>query len=175
MEVLDTKILTIQDLHNSMEGATTTSMKDFLIYGSLQWDNAMVGQPYRANAAAFIFCTQGSATISAGLREFSMHKNTVMLYGPGNIINVVDKSNDFTVRVMLFSREFTHGALLDINAVIPVFRYLMEETNDLLELNDTEASAIDDFFALALNLAEVDNNAMTVHLLSAMFLTVSNM
>lgn len=171
-EVLDIRLLDISHLNNII-GSLDNRRNDIVLCIDMQWDSSMVGTPYRANGAAFIYCTGGTMDISIGVRRFRLEKNCIMLYGPGNIIEIHGRSEDFTASFLIFSRNLLQGALLDLQAVMPIYQYLSEGTNNLLCLDDTEAELIRKFFVVIKDVAEKYSDAVIHSMLAAMFRTVS--
>ena len=174
MGVLDVGILDIADLRKIIggEGAPDNS---FIICEDLRWEKAALREPYRANAAAFVFCTEGEMEVMIGVRTFRLRKNTIMLYGPGNIVEVYNKTPDFTAGIMLITKEFAKGALLDLQAIMPIYKYLTEDTNDFLTIDDAEVELLKKYFSLLSAIANKYSESVTFNLLASMLRAVSEM
>ena len=158
-------------------GGTGTDTSNFIICNDVYWgDTAPTHDPYRANAAALVLCTQGSMELAIGVRRHRLHENTVMLYGPGNIIEVHERSPDFRADIMIFTREFTKSALLDMQAIMPIYKYLTEETKDFLILEKEETGLIKKYFTIITEVCDGGyGEASVFNLLGSLFRTVSAM
>lgn len=176
MEVLDISMLDLGEIRRIL-GGTGTDTSNFIICNDVYWgDQVPTGDPYRANAAALILCTRGSMQLSIGVRRHHLHENTVMLYGPGNIIEVHERTPDFRANIMFFTRDFTKSALLDLQAVMPIYKYLTEEAKDFLHAELEEVKLINNYFALITEVCEGKYGEGAVfNLLASMFRTVSEM
>lgn len=175
MDVLDISMLTMEQLRDII-GGTKKSSKNFFICNDVHWgDKPLTREPYRANAAAFVLCSAGEMSLSIGIRKHVLRRDTIMLYGPGNIIEIYERSPDFKAHLLVFTREFTQGALLDLQAVMPIYQYLTEESNDFLHLERDEAVILEDYIALVNNIVDKYNDAAVYNLIASMFRTVSDM
>lgn len=167
-------ILDISELKRIVGGESDPDNK-FIIREELRWDNAALREPYRANAAALVFCTGGEMEMMIGVRRFRLRKNTIMLYGPGNIIEVYNKTPDFAAGIMLITKDFIKGALLDLQAVMPIYKYMTEDSNDFLEIDDSEVALLKKYFALLSAVASRYGESTTFNLLASMLRAVSEM
>lgn len=174
MDVLDISMLSIGQVREIISG-TKKSSKNFFICNDMQWGGqSPTHYPYRANAAAFVLCTEGEMTLSIGIKRHHLHKNTIMLYGPGNIIEIYECSSDFKAHLLVFTREFTQGALLDLQAVMPIYQYLTEESNDFLHLEPEETEILQQYIGLLNNTVDRYSEGAVYNLIASMFRTVSD-
>ena len=178
MEVLDIDTVNMPQLRHMtrMVGGdqSNENIKNLLICNDILWEKSFIRQPYRASVSAFILCTKGEMTLMAGIKKYTLRKNCVMLYGRDNIIEVLEKSDDFTFSVMILSEKFTATGLLNLKAIIPIYQYLTEKNNDLLQLADDEVAVIKKYLSLITDISRTGNEPATLNLITSLFYAVSD-
>ncbi len=96
--------------------------------------------PCRSDAYIAIFCRTGNLTVELNLRAFPIHKNSLLISTPGNIVKVreFDSSNveDLEFTVMAISKEFISGISFDFKKIFDDRFSLLAEPVTVLDEND---------------------------------------
>lgn len=83
---------------------------DFRILDKVFWHgktdmSAFIEHPCKTKGGIVLFCTQGEAIISTGIKENHVVRNTEVTILPGITFCVLRTSDDFSVKVFTFSKE----------------------------------------------------------------------
>lgn len=92
--------------------------------------------PCRINAHFIMICTEGSATVNINLNKYRLHKNSVLLHRPNNILQI-DPQNKVTGYVIGFDKHlFQHLGINTHGTTLPILQ-LLNET--VLEISPEES------------------------------------
>lgn len=163
------------DRLKSVLGGQSAQDDSFIVREEHSWDTIALREPYRADMAAFVYCAQGGMELTIGVRKFRLRANTLMLYGPDSIVEIQSKTPDFVAGAMFFKKELIKSALIDLQAVMPIYKYLTEETNDFLTVDDDEIALIRKYFSLLSDVAGTYSESVTSNLLASMLRALSEM
>lgn len=101
--------------------------------------------PCRIDAFLIGVGAEGEATVSFNLNEYRLHKGSLFVFGPNNIIQM--RSNeDFRCHVVVIASEFFQRINLDAKHMLPLF--LKIAAHPFLELAPDEAADLQHFIAL---------------------------
>lgn len=101
--------------------------------------------PCRIDAFLIGVGTEGEATVSFNLNEYRLHKGSLFVFGPKNIIQV--RSNEgFNCHIVVISSEFFQRINIDAKHMMPLF--LKIAAHPCLELTTEESRTLRDFIDL---------------------------
>ena len=101
-----------------------------------------------------------------------MTKGCLMVNGPENILHIVNKSDDFSARIMMFNPDFIRDIKIELKTVIPIHKYIIDNANNL-KTTAEEYDLLQKYFVL---IGDTINNYRPeiIHdLLAAFFRTIS--
>ncbi|HIZ86318.1 MAG TPA: helix-turn-helix domain-containing protein [Candidatus Coprenecus stercoravium] len=75
----------------------------------------LVRNPCRFGCDVQIVCTRGSAEISTGIQSYNMRRGVGLFFLGGGLVQAVNPSPDFTVRMLLYPKEVMLKALLPLD------------------------------------------------------------
>ena len=81
-------------------------------------------RPYRFKCGIYLICTQGQSIISTGVQQYTFNEQTELIFLTGSLIQVIQASADFNVRMLLFPKDIFLKAILPIDT--PYFNYTHE-------------------------------------------------
>ena len=82
--------------------------------------------PYRIEGGLIFVCTSGGAIISSGIQGYSIVKNSTAMFLSGMTFFVQSASEDFSVRLFIFSKALYDEIVLKLP---PAFSQFMNETS----------------------------------------------
>lgn len=129
-------------------GGQSTPDSSFLIQLGYSWTNDMMGEPQRAEGAGIVFCVKGEAKVNINMREVHLTPNSVMLYGRESIVEFQEMSEDFTSNILFFTQGFMSDTLLDLQSVMPIIKYVTDNSSELIVVSDDETEIIEKYFEL---------------------------
>lgn len=101
--------------------------------------------PIRIDAFIIGVGTEGETTVSVNLREYRLHKDSLFVCGPKNILQV--HTNDrFKVRVLAISPVLLRTINIDPKHILPLF--LQFATHPCIEITPEESCALSSFISL---------------------------
>lgn len=174
MEVSDFTNITLSQLHH-MVGGMGTSTENFMICKDFRWEKNLCGNSYRADTAAVILCRKGTMKLQVNFNEQSMQKGSLMLYSTKSVVTILEKSDDLVCDVLFFSTQFVRDARFDLEMIIPIYKYVSEESNDLLMLDPDESELIQQYYTLLNDSMQFGKKQIIRELISVMFRTISEL
>lgn len=75
----------------------------------------LVRNPCRFGCHIQIVCTHGSAVISTGIQSYSMRRGTGLFLLGGGLVQVVEPSPDFRVRMLLYPKDLMMKVLIPLD------------------------------------------------------------
>lgn len=95
--------------------------------------------PTRIDAFGVVFCSKGSATVTADLKHCVIGGQTMFVYPPGTIIQV-ESQQQAAVRFILCEEDFINRIRIDLKLLLHLFMAVRE--NPTLTLDDREWAEI---------------------------------
>lgn len=92
--------------------------------------------PTRLNAIAILFCSKGSITFTAGLRQHTLRERTLFVHLPGTILQVESVQEQASVYAILCEEEFIRHINIDFKLLTRLF--LGVEEHPCLPVSTTE-------------------------------------
>ena len=81
-------------------------------------------RPYRVKCGIYLICIQGKSIISTGVQQYAFDEQTELIFLTGSLIQIIQASADFKVRILLFPKDVFLKAILPIDT--PYFNYVHE-------------------------------------------------
>lgn len=81
-------------------------------------------RPYRFKCGIYLICIQGKSIISTGVQQYAFDEQTELIFLTGSLIQIIQASADFKVRILLFPKDVFLKAILPIDT--PYFNYVHE-------------------------------------------------
>lgn len=174
MEAINYSNITMTQIHHMM-GGMSTQTENFVICKDYRWENKAPGNTYCADAAAVILCRKGYIKMRVNLREQLLKEGSIMLYGPHNIISVIEKSDDTVCDFIFFSSEFMKDARFDLQTIMPIYKYVSEDSSSLLNLETDEAALMEQYYILLRDSMQFNKQNILREIVSVMMRTISEL
>ena len=81
----------------------------------------LVRNPCRFGCHIQIVCTHGSAVISTGIQSYSMRRGTGLFLLGGGLVQVVEPSPDFRVRMLLYPKDLMMKVLIPLILILTIW------------------------------------------------------
>jgi AraC-like DNA-binding protein len=112
---------------------------DFAIFNNV--DNVPIfDYPTRIDLAVLAIVTNGHSKIGINLKDYSLKKNDMVIILPDQIIQIYDKTDDFSGIFFVLSRSFTDEISVNLDRILPIFFYIKD--NSTTSLSDDEVSSV---------------------------------
>lgn len=72
-------------------------------------------RPYRFKCGIYLICIQGKSIISTGVQQYAFDEQTELIFLTGSLIQIIQVSADFKVRILLFPKDVFLKAILPID------------------------------------------------------------
>ena len=69
-------------------------------------------RPYRFKCGIYLICIQGKSIISTGVQQYAFDEQTELIFLTGSLIQIIQASADFKVRILLFPKDVFLKAIL---------------------------------------------------------------
>lgn len=112
---------------------------DFAIFNNVN-DVPIFDYPTRIDLAVLAIVTDGSSKIGINLKDYYLKKNDLVIILPDQIIQIYDKTDDFSGMFFVLSRSFIDEITVNLERILPVFFYIKD--NSCTALNNDEVSSI---------------------------------
>ena len=94
---------------------------------------ALAQTPCHFKCGIYLVCVKGKAIISTGIQQYVFDEQTELIFLTGSLLQLLEASNDFQVRMLMFPKDVFLNAMLPIDT--PYFNYTHEHpyyhhTND---------------------------------------------
>ena len=96
---------------------------DFLIVSRIGQPE-LFHYPCRLDAVVLGTCYKGSVTVEINLVRYTVTQGSSVISLPGNVIQLLQASEDFEGHVIVFSLDFLHSVQIDLKNVLPVYMYI---------------------------------------------------
>jgi AraC family transcriptional activator of pobA len=96
-------------------------MKDaFVQYGkSFYYEesdfHSIVNYPYRFKCGMDILCIKGKGTLSTGIQTYQLQECSELIFLSGTLLQLIDATEDFKVRIFIFSKELFDEVAIQID------------------------------------------------------------
>lgn len=174
MDAIDYSNITMTQLHHMMGGMGTTT-ENFVICKDYRWETKAASDTYCADAAAVILCRKGHIRMRVNLKEQLLQEGCMMLYGPHNIISIIEKSDDTVCDFLFFSTGFVKDARFDLEMIMPIYQYVSEDASSLLNLEADEAALMEQYYTLLRDSMQFNKQHILREIVSVMFRTISEL
>lgn len=78
--------------------------------------SALRRAPVHFRCGVYLVCVRGSAVVSTGIQHYRIGEQSELIFLQGSLMQVVEASGDFRVRMVTFSRELFLEAVLPIDS-----------------------------------------------------------
>lgn len=86
--------------------------------------SCLMQHPCRFKCGVYLICTQGNSIISSGVQQYVFDVQTELIFLTGSLIQLIQASADFKVRMLLFPKDVFLKAILPVDT--PYFNYTHE-------------------------------------------------
>ncbi len=132
--------------------------------------------PLRVDLAMLVLCTGGRTRTAINLNQFELTPNSVLIAMPDQILQQLERSEDFSGLFIGVSRKLIKEVIPSIENRLPTLLFVQE--HPLTHLNENEAKIVKSYFSfLANRVGEKENRYhkhLTFHLLSSLFYDIFN-
>jgi AraC-like DNA-binding protein len=97
----------------------------------------MLDCPKRTNESALYFCKAGNATLKIDSREYTLQPDSVMAIFPDQIIETVEKSDNFSAWMVFMSHSFVNDIQTKMCCRLPLFYRFKKQQYITLTQEDT--------------------------------------
>lgn len=84
----------------------------------------LMQHPCRFKCGIYLICMHGKSIISTGVQQYAFEEQTELIFLTGSLIQVIQASADFKVRILLFPKDVFLKAILPVDT--PYFNYTHE-------------------------------------------------
>lgn len=148
MKKIDLKTVSFKHLHDLLGGRCNPT-GDFLVSMNTPGkEELLIENTYSSPAATIFLCTKGSVSANVNTHNYHLERGSLLLYGEDSIVEYYGLSHDMEFHTIIFSRKLMEDTMIDLKAVIPIFKYVIDNTDELLRLEEDELLIIEKFFSL---------------------------
>lgn len=144
---VELKKVNFEHLHNLLGGRCNPT-EDFLVSLNTTRKKVFIEKPYSSPAATIFLCTRGRISANVNTHTHNLTRGSLLLYGEDSIVEYSDVSSDMEFHAIIFSRKLMEDTMIDLKAVIPIFKYVIDNIDELLRLEDDEVVLLEKFFGL---------------------------
>ncbi len=134
------------------------------------------GHPLRVDLAMLVLCLGGKTRTTVNLKEFELTTNTVLIAMPDQVLQQLERSDDFSGIFIGVSRKLINDVIPFMENMLPTFLFIQE--HPLTPLNKKEVSLIEKYYSFLSDRVGDKSNRyhkqLTFHLLSSLFYDVFN-
>ncbi|MCD8072778.1 MAG: helix-turn-helix domain-containing protein [Alistipes sp.] len=139
--------ITPEQIFDLLEGSTDQS-REFMVAVNSPRQDKFIGKPFRTPAALMMLCTGGHIDVRVNLTNFTLTRGSVLLYGENSIVEYTAVSDDARFCLMIITRKFLENMMVDFMAVIPIFKYIAENTGQQLNVDQKEITILTKYYEL---------------------------
>lgn len=166
--------ITIEQMFDLLQGREDQT-REFMVLVDSPYRGVFVGRPFNAPGAIIMLCTHGSITVRVNLTEYKLTPGSVMLYGENSIIEYPEISQDARFCMVALTRQFIGSMMVDYMAVIPIFKYISENKEHQLTVNEQEITVLKKYFELLYEIVPTYNRAVMRDLFASFVRTLGDM
>lgn len=171
---MDYSNISMPQIHH-MVGGMGTATDNFVICKDFRWENKAIGNSYCADVAAVILCRKGSIKMRVNLNEQLLEEDGLILYGPKNVVSILEKSDDLVCDLIFFTTTFMKDARFDLEMIMPIVQYVSEDASSLLKLEKDESALIEQYYSLLRDSMQFNKQHIIREIVSVMFRTISEL
>ena len=94
-------------------------IENFIVSDSERPKNISFEHPFMFEGIVFAMCLEGNGRIQINYREFLIEKNSIITIPPNQIVQTMDKSEDFLIELLAFSPDYLIDMALPKDFDIP--------------------------------------------------------
>lgn len=84
--------------------------------------SCLIQHPCRFKCGVYLICTQGNSIISSGVQQYVFDVQTELIFLTGSLIQLIQASADFKVRMLLFPKDVFLKAILPVDTPTSIIR-----------------------------------------------------
>lgn len=90
-------------------------IENFIVSDGERPKNFSFGHPFLFEGIVFSICLKGTGKIQINYKEYEITENTIVTIPPNQIVEIMDRSEDFLIEMLAFSPDF----ILDMATALP--------------------------------------------------------
>lgn len=131
----------------------TTSNKEIIFMEGCNFPQVFTyNSPGILDGVAFGVCVSGNARIKVNSKLYDMDESTAIVIMPNHIVEPIERSENFTLKLLLFSLDCVSKIKLDIDTV-----KILEE-NPCINVSESDKEIITKMFVIITKLNNPENN-----------------
>ena len=128
---------------------------DFAIFDNIG-DIPLFGYPTRLNASCLTLCLKGHCRIRINLKEHELTEGVLVVTLPEQILQQVERSDDFTGVFIVVSGQFIDDVLPTVQQLFPLFFMIKEQP--CVRLRPEEMEAVQEYYSFLQKKVKLKDN-----------------
>lgn len=142
---------------------------DFAIFDNIG-DIPLFGYPTRLNASCLTLCLKGNCRIRINLREHELTEGVLVITLPEQILQQVERSDDFTGIFIVVSGQFIDDVLPTIQQLFPFFFMIKEQP--CVRLKPEEMVAVQEYYSFLQKKVKLKDNPFRKEITQGLILSL---
>ncbi|MCC8018794.1 MAG: helix-turn-helix domain-containing protein [Rikenellaceae bacterium] len=138
-------------------------------------NETFIENPFRSPAAVVMLALGGRTTARINLTTHVLTRGTVLIYGEGSIVNYPSASDDARYHILLFTHRYVQEMMIDFMSVIPIFKYIVENIDQQLQVSEDEVDILSKYFELFYGMAPSYSRPVMRDLFASFIRTLGDM
>ena len=145
---------------------------DFVIFDNIG-DIPLFGYPTRLNASCLTLCLKGHCRIRINLKEHELTAGVLVVTLPEQILQQVERSDDFTGVFIVVSGQFIDDVLPTVQQLFPLFFMIKEQP--CVHLKPEEMDAIQEYYSFLQKKVKLKDNPFRKEITQGLLLALCSM
>ena len=142
---------------------------DFAIFDNIG-DIPLFGYPTRLNASCLTLCLKGHCRIRINLKEHELTAGVLVVTLPEQILQQVERSDDFTGVFIVVSGQFIDDVLPTVQQLFPLFFMIKEQP--CVHLKPEEMDAIQEYYSFLQKKVKLKDNPFRKEITQGLILSL---
>ena len=142
---------------------------DFAIFDNIG-DIPLFGYPTRLNASCLTLCLKGHCRIRINLKEHELTAGVLVVTLPEQILQQVERSDDFTGVFIVVSGQFIDDVLPPVQQLFPLFFMIKEQP--CVHLKPEEMDAIQEYYSFLQKKVKLKDNPFRKEITQGLILSL---
>lgn len=129
-------------------GGRSDPTGEFMVCVDMPSNDVFIENPFRSPAAVMMLALSGETTARINLTTHILRRGSVLIYGEGSIVNYPAASPDARYHMLVFTRRFIQEMMIDFMTVLPIFKYVVDNIDQQLQVEEDEVDILGKYFEL---------------------------
>ena len=142
---------------------------DFAIFDNIG-NIPLFGYPTRLNASCLTLCMKGHCKIRINLKEHELTEGVLVVTLPEQILQQVERSDDFTGVFIVVSGQFIDDVLPTVQQLFPLFFMIKEQP--CVRLNPEQMEAVQEYYSFLQKKVKLKDNPFRKEITQGLILSL---